>query len=236
MTDNKISIEQMNKESEELTKKELANLLTHISNNPSLLKPKKFINYESDTTYTPSEDSSSEDDKLEIYKKDTEIDQLDKKIYYKNLHLTNLSLENTRLQIENEELKKVIEEGNLITTVIKNLADFSIEKTEDITDDNLYKFKYLIENQMNINKNQLDLIYEKIITISDKQVRNYFEKNIDKMHERLDEVYKHNNETINELINYEYVKIRLANLMFMLLGGILLVLAREILAKYKFII
>jgi hypothetical protein len=89
---------------------------------------------------------------------------------------------------------------------------------------------------MNINKNQLDLIYEKIITISDKQVRNYFEKNIDKMHERLDEVYKHNNETINELINYEYVKIRLANLMFMLLGGILLVLAREILAKYKFII
>lgn len=236
MTDNKISIEQMNKESEELTKKELANLLTHISNNPSLLKPKKFINYESDTTYTPSDDSSSEDDKLEIYKKDTEIDQLDKKIYYKNLHLTNLSLENTRLQIENEELKKVIEEGNLITTVIKNLADFSIEKTEDITDDNLYKFKYLFENQMNINKNQLDLIYEKIITISDKQVRNYFEKNIDKMHERLDEVYKHNNETINELINYEYVKIRLANLMFMLLGGILLVLAREILAKYKFII
>lgn len=186
MTDNKISIEQMNKESEELTKKELANLLTHISNNPSLLKPKKFINYESDTTYTPSDDSSSEDDKLEIYKKDTEIDQLDKKIYYKNLHLTNLSLENTRLQIENEELKKVIEEGNLITTVIKNLADFSIEKTEDITDDNLYKFKYLFENQMNINKNQLDLIYEKIITISDKQVRNYFEKNIDKMHERLD--------------------------------------------------
>ena len=231
MTDNKISIEQMNKESEELTKKELDNLLTHISNNPSLLRPKRVIEYDSDTTYTPTEDSSSEDDNLEIYKKDTEIDQLDRKIYYKNLHLTNLSLENTKLQKENEELKTIIKEYNLITTIIKNIAEFSIEKTEDLTDDNLYKFKFLFENQMNINKNQLDLIYEKIITISDKQVRNYFENNIDKMREKLDEVYKHNSETINELINYEYVKIRLANLMFMLLGGIILVLAKELLVK-----
>lgn len=231
MTDKKISIEQMNKESADLTKIELENLLNHISNNPTLLKPKKIIEYESDSdsgSTTPSSySSSSASDNIEIYKKDTKIDELDRKLYYKNLHLTNVTLENTKLMKENEDLKKMIKDGELVASIIKSISDFSLEKTEEFTIENVFSYKIIIENQFKLNKNQLELINNRIRYIPDEIVRKYFENEILKMNKKLDEMNKVNYNTINDFINYQKFTNRITNLMFMFLGGILLLLIKE---------
>lgn len=231
MTDKKISIEQMNKESEDLTKIELENLLNHISNNPSLLKPKRIIEYESESesdSSTPSSySSSSGSDNIEIYKKDTKIDELDRKLYYKNLHLTNVTLENTKLIKENEDLKKMLKDGELVTSIIKSLSDFSLEKTEEFTVENVFSYKITIETQFKFYKHQLELINNRISNIPDEKVRNYFENEITKMNTRLDETYKVNYNTINDFINHQKITARITNLMFMFLGGILLLLIKE---------
>jgi hypothetical protein len=235
MTDKKISIEQMNKESEDLTKVELENLLNHISNNPTLLKPKRIIEYESDSgSTTPSSySSSSADDNVEIYKKDTKIDELDRKLYYKNLHLTNVTLENTKLVKENEDLKKMLKDGELVTSIIKSMSDFSIEKTEEFTIDNVFSYKITIETQFKFYKNQLELINNRISNIPDEKVRTYFENEIAKMNKRLDEINKVNNTTINDFINHQKITSRITNLMFMFLGGILLLLIKEFFSIYN---
>jgi hypothetical protein len=229
MTDKKISIEQMNKESEDLTKIELENLLNHISNNPSLLKPKRIIEYESDSgSTTPSSySSSSSSENVEIYKKDTKIDELDRKLYYKNLHLTNVTLENTKLMKENEDLKKMIKDGELVASIIKSMSDFSLEKTEEFTIENVFSYKIIVENQFKFNKNQLELIKNRINDIPDEKVRNYFENEISKMNLKLEEVNEANYKTINDFINHEKITARITNLMFMFLGGILLLLVKE---------
>jgi hypothetical protein len=236
MTDKKISIDQMNKESEDLTKKELENLLNHISTNPSLLKPKKIIDYDSESSCTtPSTySSSSSSGNIEIYKKDTKIDELDRKLYYKNLHLNNVSLENTKLIKENEDLKKLLKEGELLKKIIKSIADFSVEKSEEFTTETVFSYKVIIENQFKFNKNQLDMINNKISDIPDEKVKKYFENEIFKMNKRLDEVHEINNITINDFINNQKFNERLINLMFMFLGGILLLLVKEVFFKYEF--
>jgi hypothetical protein len=231
MTDKKISIEQMNKESEDLTKIELENLLNHISNNPSLLKPKRIIEYESESesgSTTPSSySSSSASDNIEIYKKDTKIDELDRKLYYKNLHLTNVTLENTKLIKENEDLKKMLKDGELVASIIKSLSDFSVEKTEEFTVENVFSYKITIETQFKFYKHQLELINNRISNIPDEKVRNYFENEITKMNTRLEETYKINSNTINDFITHQKITARITNLMFMFLGGILLLLIKE---------
>jgi len=231
MTDKKISIEQMNKESEDLTKIELENLLNHISNNPSLLKPKRIIEYESESesdSSTPSSySSSSASDNIEIYKKDTKIDELDRKLYYKNLHLTNVTLENTKLIKENEDLKKMLKDGELVTSIIKSMSDFSVEKTEEFTVENVFSYKITIETQFKFYKHQLELINNRISNIPDEKVRNYFENEITKMNTRLEETYKINSNTINDFITHQKITARITNLMFMFLGGILLLLIKE---------
>ena len=235
MTDKKISIDQMNKESEDLTKKELENLLNHISTNPSLLKPKKIIEYDSESSCTTSStysSSSSAGNNIEIYKKDTKIDELDRKLYYKNLHLNNVSLENTKLIKENEDLKKLIKEGELLKKIIKSIADFSIEKTEEFTIETVFSYKVIVENQFKFNKNQLDMINNKISDILDEKVKKYFENEISKMSKRLNEVHEINNITINDFINNQKFNERLTNLMFMFLGGVLLLLVKEVFFKY----
>ena len=230
MTDKKISIEQMNKESADLTKIELENLLNHISNNPTLLKPKRIVEYESDSgSTTPSSySSSSVDDNVEIYKKDTKIDELDRKLYYKNLHLTNVTLENTKLMKENEDLKKMLKDGELVASIIKSMSDFSLEKTEEFTIENVFSYKLIVENQFKFNKNQLDIINSKISTISDEKVRKYFENEISKMNKRLEEINEVNYKTINDFINHQKITERLTNLMFMFLGGIILLFVKEV--------
>ena len=231
MTDKKISIEQMNKESEDLTKIELENLLNHISNNPTLLKPKRIIEYESESdsgSTTPSSySSSSASDNIEIYKKDTKIDELDRKLYYKNLHLTNVTLENTKLVKENEDLKKMIKDGELVANIIKSISDFSLEKTEEFTIENVFSYKIIVENQYKFNKNQLELIKNRISYIPDEKVRNYFENEILKMNNKLDEINEVNYKTINDFINHQKINARITNLMFMFLGGILLLFIKE---------
>jgi hypothetical protein len=230
MTDKKISIEQMNKESEDLTKVELENLLNHISNNPSLLKPKRIIEYESDSgSTTPSSySSSSESENIEIYKKDTKIDELDRKLYYKNLHLTNVSLENTKLMKENEDLKKMLKDGELVASIIKSLSEFSIEKTEEFTVENVFSYKITIETQFKLYKHQLELINNRISNIPDEKVRTYFENEISKMSMKLDETYKANYKTINDFLNNQKINTRISNLMFMFLGGIILLIVKEV--------
>lgn len=229
MTDKKISIEQMNKESADLTKIELENLLNHISNNPTLLKPKRIVEYESDSgSTTPSSySSSSADDNVEIYKKDTKIDELDRKLYYKNLHLTNVTLENTKLMKENEDLKKMIKDGELVASIIKSMSDFSLEKTEEFTIENVFSYKIIVENQFKFNKNQLELIKNRISDIPDEKVRNYFENEISKMNLKLEEVNELNYKTINDFITHQKITARITNLMFMFLGGIILLLVKE---------
>ena len=231
MTDKKISIEQMNKESADLTKIELENLLNHISNNPTLLKPKRIIEYESDSdsgSTTPSSySSSSASDNIEIYKKDTKIDELDRKLYYKNLHLTNVSLENTKLMKENEDLKKMLKDGELVASIIKSMSDFSLEKTEEFTIENVFSYKIIVENQFKFNKNQLELIKNRINDILDEKVRKYFENEISKMNMKLDEVNEANYKTINDFITHQKINTRISNLMFMFLGGIILLLVKE---------
>lgn len=231
MTDKKISIEQMNKESADLTKIELENLLNHISNNPTLLKPKRIIEYESDSdsgSTTPSSySSSSADDNVEIYKKDTKIDELDRKLYYKNLHLTNVSLENTKLMKENEDLKKMLKDGELVASIIKSMSDFSLEKTEEFTIENVFSYKIIVENQFKFNKNQLDILNNRISDIPDEKVRTYFENEISKMNLKLEEVNEANYKTINDFITHQKITERITNLMFMFLGGIILLLVKE---------
>jgi hypothetical protein len=231
MTDKKISIEQMNKESEDLTKIELENLLNHISNNPSLLKPKRIIEYESESesgSTTPSSySSSSASENIEIYKKDTKIDELDRKLYYKNLHLTNVTLENTKLIKENDDLKKMLKDGELVTSIIKSMSDFSLEKTEEFTKENVFSYKITIETRFKFYKHQLELINNRISNIPDEKVRNYFENEITKMNTRLEETYKINSNTINDFITHQKITARITNLMFMFLGGILLLLIKE---------
>jgi len=231
MTDKKISIEQMNKESADLTKIELENLLNHISNNPTLLKPKRIIEYESDSdsgSTTPSSySSSSASDNIEIYKKDTKIDELDRKLYYKNLHLTNVSLENTKLMKENEDLKKMLKDGELVASIIKSMSDFSLEKTEEFTIENVFSYKIIVENKFKFNKNQLELIKNRINDILDEKVRKYFENEISKMNMKLDEVNEANYKTINDFITHQKINTRISNLMFMFLGGIILLLVKE---------
>lgn len=229
MTDKKISIEQMNKESADLTKIELENLLNHISNNPTLLKPKRIVEYESDSgSTTPSSySSSSADDNVEIYKKDTKIDELDRKLYYKNLHLTNVTLENTKLMKENEDLKKMLKDGELVSSIIKSMSDFSLEKTEEFTIENVFSYKIIVENQFKFNKNQLELIKNRINDIPDEKVRKYFENELAKMNLKLDEVNELNYKTINDFITHQKINARITNLMFMFLGGIILLLVKE---------
>lgn len=231
MTDKKISIEQMNKESADLTKIELENLLNHISNNPTLLKPKRIVEYESDSdsgSTTPSSySSSSASDNIEIYKKDTKIDELDRKLYYKNLHLTNVTLENTKLMKENEDLKKMLKDGELVASIIKSMSDFSLEKTEEFTIENVFSYKIIVENQFKYNKNQLELIKNRINDIPDEKVRKYFENEISKMNLKLEEINEANYKTINDFITHEKITARITNLLFMFLGGILLLLVKE---------
>jgi len=54
------------------------------------------------------------------------------------------------------------------------------------------------------------------------------------MNKRLDEVHEINNITINDFINNQKFNERLINLMFMFLGGILLLLVKEVFFKYEF--
>jgi hypothetical protein len=232
MTDKKISIEQMNKESEDLTKKELENLLNHISNNPALLKPKRIIEYDSESdSSTPSSyssNSASSSDNVKIYKKDNKIDELDRKLYYKNLHLTNVSLENTKLIKENEELKKMLKDGEVLISIIKSIADFSLEKTEEFTAENVFSYKIILENQFKFNKNQLELINNRISNIPDEKIKQYFENEISKMKIKLEENYKMNYDTITNFMTNKKINEILSNLMFMFLGGILLLLTKEL--------
>lgn len=237
MTDKKISIDQMYKESEELTKKEMENLLIHISNNPTLLKPRKFSESEysdsSDSSRTLSTYSSSSNNKsLEIYKKDNKIDELDKKLYYKNLHLTNISLENTKLKDENEILKTKLKTRELLFTIIINLVDFLLENSpkelDKITKENVFNHKITIENQLKNSKNKLDDINNKIDTVLNPKVKKFFQNEIIRMNKKIEKNYEDNYKTINNFIISNKRWELLTNISFMFVGGIILLFVKEI--------
>ena len=74
----------------------------------------------------------------------------------------------------------------------------------------------------------MDIINSKISTISDEKVRKYFENEISKMNKRLEEINEVNYKTINDFINHQKITERLTNLMFMFLGGIILLFVKEV--------
>ena len=91
-----------------------------------------------------------------------------------------------------------------------------------------FSYKIILENQFKLNKNQLELINNRISNIPDEKIKQYFENEISKMKIKLEENYKMNYETITNFMTNQKINERLSNLMFMFLGGIILLLTKEL--------
>jgi len=125
-------------------------------------------------------------------------------------------------------LKKMLKDGELVTSIIKSIADFSIKEIEEFTNENVFSYKIILENQFKLNKNQLELINNRISNIPDEKIKQYFENEISKMKIKLEENYKMNYETITNFMTNQKINERLSNLMFMFLGAIILLLTKEL--------
>jgi len=252
--------EKMMKEQAEVTKIELEALMTQIKNNPRLLKPKQIHNMiesdsdSDDSTYSSSSSDSSSDssssssssdssrkhrnkkhyksDNLEIYKREGKIDDLEKKLYYKTLRLSNITLENSKLTSENEFLKNKSKDNELLYSIILNIIDYSsselFKKVENITQDNIFNKKISIEEEFENNKKKLQLINNKLNDIPNIKIRKFFQDEILKINYKMVKKYEVNYKLIDDYMSGIKCNERLYNVIFMFLGGILLLIAKEL--------
>lgn len=251
--------ELMKKEQAEVTKIELEALMNQIKNNPKLLKPKQLHNMiesesdSDDSTYSSSSSDSSDssssssssdssrknrnkkyykNDNLEIYKREGKIDELEKKLYYKTLRLSNITLENSKLMSENENLKNKSKENELLFSIILSIIDYSsaelFKKVENISKDNIFNKRITIEEEFENNKKKLQLINNKLNDISNIKVRKFFQDEILKINHRMVKKYEVNYKLIDDYMSGIKCNERLCNVIFMFLGGILLLIAKEL--------
>jgi hypothetical protein len=251
--------ELMKKQQEEVTRIELEALMTQIKNNPKLLKPKQIHNMiesesdSDDSTYSSSSSDSSSDsssssssdssrkhankkhyrsNNLEIYKKGEKIDELEKKLYYKTLRLSNITLENSKLTSENELLKNKSKDNELLFSIILSIIDYSsnelFKKVENITNDNIFIKKVSIEEEFENNKKKLQLINNKLNDIPNIKIRKFFQDEILKINYKMVKKYEVNYKLIDDYMSGIKCNERIYNIIFMFLGGILLLIAKEL--------
>ena len=257
-----VSNDQMKKESEEVTKRELEILMSQIKDNPKLLKPKQFLSriesessddssYSSESEYSSSSSSSSSsserkhkkyykksNDNIEIFKQEGKIDDLEKKLYYKTLRLSNMTLDNSKLQSENENLKIKFKENEILVSILLNIIDFPIEeiskKLENINKDNIFNKRMILEESFENNKKNLDVINKKLNDISNEKIKKYYHDELFKINNKIIQKYEENNKIINNFMNIIKYNDRIYNILFMFIGGIFLLILKEIFIFDKF--
>jgi hypothetical protein len=257
-----VSNDQMKKESEEVTKRELEILMSQIKNNPKLLKPKQILSqiesessddstYSSESEYSSSSSSSSSsserkhkkyykknNDNIEIYKQEGKIDDLEKKLYYKTLRLSNMTLDNSKLQNENENLKIKFKENEILVSILLNIIDFPIEeiskKLENINKDNIFNKRMILEESFENNKKNLDVINKKLNDISNEKIKKYYHDELFKINNKIIQKYEENNKIINNFMNNIKYNDRIYNILFMIIGGIFILFLKEIFIFDKF--
>ena len=137
----RMSVEDERKQSNEVTKNEIAKLLEKINNNPALIMRRKF-EYDSDdsssdddtksskssttsssssSTSSSSSDDSTDKESLHIFKKNLEIDSLEKQLHYKTLEMTNLMIDKSKME---KELSTIKEKYESSANLIKIIEDF----------------------------------------------------------------------------------------------------------------
>jgi hypothetical protein len=257
-----VSNDQMKKESEEVTKRELEILMSQIKDNPKLLKPKQILSqiesessddstYSSESEYSSSSSSSSSsserkhkkyykknNDNIEIYKQEGKIDDLEKKLYYKTLRLSNMTLDNSKLQNENENLKIKFKENEILVSILLNIIDFPIEeiskKLENINKDNIFNKRMILEESFENNKKNLDVINKKLNDISNEKIKKYYHDELFKINNKIIQKYEENNKIINNFMNNIKYNDRIYNILFMFIGGIFILFLKEIFIFDKF--
>ena len=247
-----ITEDKMKKESEELTKRELENLLTQIKNKPELLQSKIYSDSDSSSEssdFSSSSNSSSSKHKkhvknnkkkinndkrkaenIKIYKKECEIDELEKKLYYKTLSLSNMTLDNSKLMTENDNLKNKVKEYELLYNIASSLIDYSyielFKKIENITQENVLNKRMILEDEFITNKKKLDLINKKFNDISSEQLvklKKFYQNKTFLLNNMTKNEYEKKSKMIDDFINDVKFNNRIYNIFFISLGGIFLI-------------
>jgi len=199
---------------------------------------------DSSISYSSSESSKSskknrnrkyykkiDNNNIEIYKKENKIDDLERKLYYKNLHLSNITLKNSKLMNENEILMNKSKENELLLNIILGIIDYSSEKLfknmDNISKENVFDKRNFLQEQLKNNENKLLEINKKINDITNIKIKKYYQGEVFKINSNLYEKYQENHKLINDYINNMKYYERMYNLIFMILGGIILLILKE---------
>jgi hypothetical protein len=157
---------------------------------------------------------SKESNLLKVYKKEHEIDNLEQKNYYKTLELNNLTLENSELKTENNELILNFKNNDNILNLISRFIDLNNVR---FNENELYKYKNLkeitlkmmeIQNKYdNFIKESNSLKYEFSIIVDSKRnikLRNCYITYIHNLTKKNELLFNKQTDIINKNINNMY--------------------------------
>jgi hypothetical protein len=106
-------------------------------------KPKVHIHYKKSSR---DKDERVKKDLMRVLKKDLEIENLEKKEYFKNLELNNLSLENSTLKKELEIIKKEhLNQQKFLDFILKFMAEKNIKYYDNIKEDHIMSTTQLLK-------------------------------------------------------------------------------------------
>lgn len=223
---NKMSVEEMKKESEEITKKEMNILTEKIKNNPELLKP-NFNKCDSsdessdDSSYSSKSSSSSSSSSKSshrkrkskkklpnfapdflIYKKEREIDKLEEQNYHKTIELSNLMLEFNKAIEDNSILHKRLLEREILVDTITKFINFNKEnpvckiKEETLKLDSLGNKLMIVEKEFLEKKSFNEQLLSKLKALYKTDLGNYYVELVEKHIVLLEKNFKENNESV----------------------------------------
>ena len=220
--------EEVKKEMEETTRKELEKLTQQIKNNPSLLKPNMAYDSDTDSDYeSSSSDSSSSSSSsssrsktkyktkinknaIDIFKKETTIDKLEEKNYYKTLELSNLILENSKLKEENINFQKIISDYVLQSKIISEVIELSKNEplkvnghyliNEDLNIANMNSKIFFLQKEFDKYNTQINKLITDLNSLSDSSVKAFYNQELAKINITVNKNYEFNNKMVDAYI------------------------------------
>ena len=213
--------EELKKEMEDVTRREIDKLAEQIKANPSILKRNKY-NYDSesdDSTVSSSDSSDSSDSSssrshykskinksaIDICKKELVIDKLEEKNYFKTLEMNNLMLENSHLKDENTMLSLKIKELELQSKIISDVIELSRTVPLKIVYNNLTELNMnskMIQIQKDFDKynTQITKLITDLNSLSDSLTKTHYNQELAKIKILLNKNYDFNNKLVDKFI------------------------------------
>lgn len=217
--------EEFKKEMDSSTQKEIEKLAEHLKANPTLLRNKYKSDSDTDSSSSSSSSSDTDSDSsssksnykhkinknaIDIYKKETVIDKLEEKNYFKTLELNNLMLENSQLKKENLLFITKIKEYELQTKIISEIIDMN--KNEPLKNNG----SYLIDtnfsttnmnSKMMLLQKEFDAYNTKILNLIDdlnkipnSNIKTHYNQELAKISILLNKNYAFNNKLIDNFL------------------------------------